>query len=88
MILEKQILVQYITGAIAIGIGLWGIFAPMERNIFAFKDRGLGLILQNKLSATTLRKIPKIIGFVMLFGGCLIIAVTAFGVKFARHAVT
>jgi hypothetical protein len=82
---EKQILVQYVTGVIAISIGLWGIFAPLERSIFAFKDRGLGLVLQNKLSATTLRKIPKIIGYIMLLGGCLIIAITAFGIKFARH---
>jgi len=83
--MEKQILVQYITGVIAIGLGLWGILAPLERNIFAFKDRGLGLLLQNKLSAETVRKIPKIIGYIMLLGGSLIIAITAFGVKFARH---
>lgn len=67
-----QITTQYIQAGVTILLGLVGIFLPQKYNPFQFNKYGVGKIFSDRLSEGIKRKIPKVIGILLIFTGILV----------------
>lgn len=74
--MDPQVKLQYIQAAIAIILGIGGIFLPQKLNPFRFKSRGVGKLISDSLSDKTKDRIPKIIGGLCIFAGVAVAILT------------
>ncbi len=78
--LERQFIAQYVIAGFVIVCGLCGIFMPPRWNVFSFRKKGLGRFISERLSEEALRRIPRIIGAIMITAGIAICVLTVLGV--------
>ncbi|MFA7685442.1 MAG: hypothetical protein WCX95_01430 [Candidatus Gracilibacteria bacterium] len=73
-----KITIQYIQAVITILLGIIGILLPQKYNPFQFKRYGLGRIISDLLSDNVKKKIPKVIGILLIFTGVVVGGLTPF----------
>ncbi len=74
--MESGLLGQYIQGGVTVLFGLIGVFLPRKWNPFRFKKDGIGEVLSGFIPEKILDRIPKIIGFLLIFVGLFILCLT------------